>query len=205
MEIAPSRCSDEFRLVVCGAGAVGGNLVEHLARCALPASLAVIDHDRVEVANIRNQPYDVRQAGTSKVHALASRVFEACECRIDAIHATLDAASAPKLLRGAALVVDALDNAPSRLAVRDACLALKIPALHAGLARDGYVEVRGNDGYRIEQAPDGAGPCGEATTRSQVLLVVLLTAEAIRCVLAGESDPTLSATLATLCQTSRMP
>lgn len=40
------------RLVVCGAGALGGNLVEHLARSALPAALVVIDHDRVEAANV---------------------------------------------------------------------------------------------------------------------------------------------------------
>jgi hypothetical protein len=181
-----ARRTDAPRIVVCGAGALGGNLVEHLARSAFPTRLVVIDHDRVEAANVGNQPYDLRQAGLSKVHALSARIYEACGREIEAIHAKIDARCARKLFRGADLVVDALDNAASRLIVRDACSTINVAALHAGLGPDGYAEVRGNDGYRVEPPPEGTGACCNATTRSQMLLGILLVSEAVRRTLAGE-------------------
>jgi hypothetical protein len=101
------------------------------------------------------------------------------------VHASIGAGNAQRLLRGAKAVVDALDNAQSRLVVRDACAALRITALHAGLGPDGYVDVRNNEGYRIEAPSEGQMPCRSATTRSQVLLAVTLTAEAVRLVLEG--------------------
>jgi molybdopterin/thiamine biosynthesis adenylyltransferase len=181
----PVAGSNLPRIVVCGAGALGGSLVEHLARSALRAAIVVIDRDRVEAENVDNQPYDLRQARLPKVHALAERIYEACGREIDAVHATLGAGNAQRLLRGAAVVVDALDNAQSRLAVRDACVALGITALHAGLGTDGYVEVRTNEGYRVETPQGGEAPCRNATTRSQVLLAVVLTAESVRRALEG--------------------
>jgi ThiF family len=199
------RHTDAPRVVVCGVGALGGSLIEHLARSAFPAWLVAIDHDRVEAANVGNQPYDVRQAGMSKVHALAARVYEGCGCEIEGIHATLDAKSAPKLLRGADLVVDALDGAAGRLVVRDACSALGVTALHAGLGPNGYVDVRRNEGYRIAEPYGGTGPCREATTRSQVLLCVVLTAEAIRGALAGEAMANRATALAALLDSASMP
>jgi hypothetical protein len=197
--------TDAPRVVVCGAGALGANLIVHLARSAFPAWLVAIDHDRVEAANVGNQPYDLRQAGMSKVHALAARVYEACGREIEGIHATLDKKSAPKLLRGADLVVDALDGSAGRLVVRDACSALGVTALHAGLGPEGYVEVRCNEGYRIAEPHGGAGPCREATTRSQVLLCVVLTAEAIRGAFAGEAIANRATALATLLDSASMP
>ena len=190
------------RVVVCGVGALGANLVEHLARSRCPGWLVVIDHDRVEAANVGNQPYDLRQAGQSKVHALAARIYEACGRQVEAVHSTIDAKSARNLLRGADLVIDTLDNAAARLAVRDACSALGVTALHAGLGADGYVDVRGNEDYRIEEPGAGAGPCRDATSRSQVLLGVLMTAEAVRTALTEGRVAIRAAALGALLQST---
>lgn len=195
--------SDAPRIVVCGAGAIGGNLVEHLARSAIPAAIVVIDRDRVEAQNVGNQPYDLRQSGLTKVEALADRIYEACGREIEAVHATISAANAQRLLRGAAVVVDALDNAPSRLIVRDACASLGIAALHAGLGPDGYVDVRTNEGYRIEVPCGGEKPCRSATTRSQVLLAATLTAEAVRRALEGAPVSNRAICLAALWERAR--
>jgi hypothetical protein len=194
---------DAHRIVVCGAGAIGGNLVEHLARSALPAAIVVIDHDRVEAANVGNQPYDLRQSGVAKVYALAERVYEACGREIEAVHATISASNAQRLLCGARLVVDALDNAPSRLIVRDACAKLGISALHSGLAADGYVEVRTNEGYRIETPRGSEAPCRNATTRDQVLLAITLTAEAVRKVLCGAPIANRATSLTAIWESAR--
>ena len=43
-----------LRVALCGAGAVGSNLADNLARQGV-ASLRVIDHDRVEEHNVSTQ------------------------------------------------------------------------------------------------------------------------------------------------------
>jgi hypothetical protein len=186
------------RIVVCGAGAIGGNLVEHLARAAVPAVISVIDRDRVEAANVHNQPYDLRQSGLTKVSALAERVYEACGREIEGVHATISAGNARRLLRAAKVVIDAMDNAESRLVVRDACASLGLAALHAGVGPDGYVDVRTNEGYRVEEPRNGAAPCHTVASRTQVLLAVALTAEAVRRHLEGEPLSNRATMLASL-------
>jgi hypothetical protein len=197
--------ADVPRIVVCGAGALGGNLIEHLARSAFRAQLVVIDHDRVESANVGNQPYDLRHAGLTKVNALAQRVYDACGREIEGIHATLSAKSAPRLLRDASLVVDALDNAASRLVVRDACANLSIAALHVGVGPGGYLEVRGNKDYRIEAPPGETTPCRDRTTRGQVLVAVALCAEAVRWAVCNELVANRTITLGEIWESSRSP
>jgi hypothetical protein len=184
----PERDSSHLaHIIVCGAGSLGGNLVEHLVRSNVSARITVIDHDRVEAANVGNQPYDLRHCGKSKVFALAERAYEACGCHIDGVHAFLDQKSSLNLLAGASLVVDTLDNAAGRRVIGSTCSALGIPALHAGLGPDGYFEVRPNEGYRIAEPLEESRPCRDLTSRCQVLLAVAIAAEAIRRALAGES------------------
>ena len=46
----------EFSVTVCGAGALGANIVESLARMGFNR-LRVIDRDRIEERNLSTQPY----------------------------------------------------------------------------------------------------------------------------------------------------
>ncbi len=100
------------RITVCGVGAVGGNLVEHLARTGW-RNLHAVDFDRVEGHNIGNQPYQIRQVGQSKVLALASLVYEATGLALAPTNLRIGKKNVHRVVTATDLV-DTLDNAPAR-------------------------------------------------------------------------------------------
>src|SRR5688500_1483168 len=80
----------EVTLVICGAGALGSNLADNLARQGF-ASLRVIDHDRVEEHNVGTQLYGESEVGVWKVEALRNRLFRGAGVEIDAARKELTA------------------------------------------------------------------------------------------------------------------
>jgi len=171
--------SASFGLItVCGAGALGGNLVEFLARQGYP-HVRVIDNDRVEQRNLGTQPYRERDVGSLKVEILSELVFEiglGGELQTD--HHRLDEQTVHRGLRGSALVVDCFDNAPSRRIVQAWCDEQGVPCVHAGLSADGYGEIRWD--HRYQPGPGGGnGVCENPLARSLVLIVVSVLAEVI--------------------------
>jgi molybdopterin/thiamine biosynthesis adenylyltransferase len=175
------------KIVVCGAGAVGSHVVEHLARLGA-RSVTVIDDDRVEDHNLPTQTYGENEVGLYKVEALRNRLFRAVGCEVVALRKRLDAANARKLLGGHDLIVDGFDNRASRQAVQAAVRALVVPCLHVGLAAD-YAEVVWDERYRV---PDDAGGdvCDYPLARSTVLLATTVAAECVLRWLADKRRPT---------------
>src|SRR5918911_4121743 len=107
-------------VTVCGAGALGANITESLARQGF-ARLRVIDRDRVEERNLSTQPYYRSDIGALKARALAHALYRALGVDVTAHADELTAANAAKLLDGSDLVIDAFDNSGARGAVRDYC------------------------------------------------------------------------------------
>ena len=166
------------RITVCGVGALGGNLIEHLARTGW-RNLHAVDFDRVEGHNIGNQPYQIRQVGQSKVHALASLVYEATGLALTTTNLRIEEKNVRRVVTAADLVVDALDNAEARRVVAQACHRAGVPCLHVGLGAHGLADVRPNVGYRIEDPEPGAEACEAVGSRPAVLLAVILAAETL--------------------------
>src|ERR687896_789917 len=108
----------DVQVVLCGAGAVGSNLADNLARQGF-AKLRVIDHDRVEAHNVGTQLYGESEVGVWKVEALRNRLFRACGVEVDPVRKELTAANARTLLGGAGVVIDAFDNSAARQVVQD--------------------------------------------------------------------------------------
>lgn len=165
------------RIVICGAGTLGGNLAEHLARLGCPA-LSVIDDDKVEAHNLANQPYHRNDVGRPKVKALSELLYRAAGTRVEGVGKKLGTRNADHLLSGFALVVDAFDNHGGRTAVQAACRRLGTPCLHIGLSNDGYGEVVWDDNYQVpdDQPRDACTQHGE---RTLALLVVAAASHAI--------------------------
>src|SRR5919107_624332 len=63
-------------VTVCGAGALGANVAESLARTGF-ARLRVIDRDRVEERNLSTQPYYRSDVGALKAKLLAHTIYRA--------------------------------------------------------------------------------------------------------------------------------
>jgi molybdopterin/thiamine biosynthesis adenylyltransferase len=176
------RGTDEFaklasqRLTLCGAGALGSNLADNLARQGF-RDLRVIDRDRVEEHNVGTQLYGESDVGAWKVEVLKQRLFRAAGVEIDAHRKELTDRSAKSLLQDGGLVIDTFDNSASRRLVQEQCRALQLPCLHVGLHAD-YGEVIWDEHYRVPK--DVAGDvCDYPLARNLVLLVVAVASEVL--------------------------
>src|SRR6266699_5626976 len=69
-------------ITICGAGTLGGNLTETLARMGF-AHLKLIDKDRVEMRNLSTQPYSRAEVGAPKARALANTLYRAVQSKLE--------------------------------------------------------------------------------------------------------------------------
>jgi molybdopterin-synthase adenylyltransferase len=188
----------DARITICGAGALGANLAETLARMGL-RKLRVIDRDRVAAHNLSTQPWTQQDVGTAKVRVLANALYRAVGARVEGQHVELGSANAQTLLEHSAVVVDAFDNIPSRVLVRQTVAALGVPCLHLALGADGrYGCGLWNDAYVLPQAAQGDDGCDYPLTRPLALLVVAAGAEVLVRQLLGQGQHGFEATLGDL-------
>jgi len=123
------------RVAIVGLGGLGGYVAEALARMGVGA-LVLIDGDLFEETNLNRQLLCTeRQLGIDKVRAACSRVG-AVNAAVEAIGHTqvVTRENLPTLLRGADVLVDAVDRLPTRLVLQDGAQALGIPMVHGGIA-----------------------------------------------------------------------
>lgn len=174
----------ERQVTICGAGALGANLAETLARMGL-RRLRVIDRDRVAPHNLSTQPWEQRDIGAPKVRALAATLYRAVGARLDSQHVELTPTNAARLLAESAVVVDAFDNLPARRAVAEACQQLGVACLHIALGSGGdYGCGLWDAAYPVDAdlpARAGVDACDYPLTRPLALLVAAAGAEALAC------------------------
>lgn len=124
---------------VVGVGGLGGWIVEGLARMGI-GRMILIDNDVFEENNLNRQAFCTEaNVGQPKVEAARQRVAEvngAVEAVTHQVRVTSPAMMVD-LLRGADVLVDALDALPTRLALQRAAQQLAVPLVHGAIA--GYV------------------------------------------------------------------
>jgi molybdopterin/thiamine biosynthesis adenylyltransferase len=163
-------------ITICGAGALGGNLTETLARMGAHR-LTVVDFDDVEERNLSTQPYGRRDIGAPKARVLAGEIYRAVGVEVDARLERLTADNVDELLEPAELVVDCFDNSASRRLVTDWASRTDTACLHAGMAY-GFGECVWNEDYTVPR--DEAGDvCDYPLARSLVLMCVGVAAELV--------------------------
>jgi len=165
-----------FPVTLCGAGALGANLAENLARAGF-GKLKVIDRDRIEERNLSTQPYYRSDIGAFKAKILANNLYRAIGTKVEAETKELTATNAAQLLKGSGLIVDVFDNSNSRQAVKDYSDRTGTPCLHAGLSAD-YAEVIWNEVYRVPSDVND-DVCDYPLARNLVMLTVAVACEAI--------------------------
>lgn len=121
-------------VAVVGCGGLGGYVLEMLGRLGV-GSLTAIDGDVFEESNLNRQLLSqMALMGTSKAVAARERMREVNpEIGVKAIHQWLTAENAPFLLRGHAVIVDALDSIPARLMLQEAAAQLGTPLVHGAI------------------------------------------------------------------------
>jgi adenylyltransferase/sulfurtransferase len=141
----------EARVAVVGAGGIGSAVIPALAGAGI-GTLTIIDSDLVEETNLQRQPlFRERDVGYSKAD-LALQFVQRLNRFVKAkpVQLRIDPDNAPGLLADHDLVIDGSDNFATRLAVNDACVALRIPLLSAAAVQfQGQVGLfRGRPCYR---------------------------------------------------------
>ena len=122
------------KVLVVGCGGLGGYIIEYLVRLGV-GSLTVMDGDVFESNNLNRQILsDDGTLGTSKAAAAADRAKLVNPLvSVTPVEAYLTEANADELVSGQDLVMDALDNAPSRLILEDACARQGVTIVHGAI------------------------------------------------------------------------
>ena len=122
------------RVLVVGCGGLGGYIIEQLARIAV-GSLRVVDGDVFEPSNFNRQLLsETTYLGRAKAHIAADRVRRINpDVQVEGIWTYLNEGNAPKLLSDCDIVLDALDNVPSRKVLEKACSQAGIPYVYGAI------------------------------------------------------------------------
>jgi molybdopterin/thiamine biosynthesis adenylyltransferase len=122
-------------VAVVGLGGLGGFVTEALARMGV-GRLVLIDGDVFEEHNLNRQLLSTEgDLGAHKAAIAEQRVAAvngAVETESHAVDLTPE--NLPRLLKGADVVVDALDSLPTRLMLQDGAQDLGIPMVHGSIA-----------------------------------------------------------------------
>ena len=123
------------RVAVVGAGGLGGQVILLLARVGI-GHLVVVDHDIFDETNLNRQALSHRESiGRPKSEQAVAAVRSINPgVEVTPHQAKIDASNAREILDRSDVVVDALDNVPTRFALERAAKALKIPLVHGAVA-----------------------------------------------------------------------
>lgn len=164
------------KIVICGAGAIGSNLIDNLTRQGF-SNLVVVDMDRIETHNLNTQVWSDGDVGGLKADILQKKVFKNVGVEIESFNKELTKANVAKVFKKANLIVDAFDNSKSRQLIQDEVRKGKIPCVHAGLFED-YGEIIWDANYKVPQ--DVAGDiCDYPLARNLITLTVAILSEEI--------------------------
>jgi len=147
-----------MKVVVVGVGALGSHLV--LFGRNWDVSFAVVDFDRVEHKNVLSQFHSKMGVGRNKAQAMQQAMQGLFGIRLEAVPHRLTADNVEALLSGAGLVVDCVDNAPTRQLIQDFVRKEGIPCLHGAVAADGsYARVMWDPIFAIDGGGEGQATC----------------------------------------------
>lgn len=132
---AGQRRLKDARVTIVGAGGLGSPVAIYLAVAGV-GTLQLIDRDTVELSNLNRQilhwEADLEREKVASAAAKLQRINT--DVRIESAHTTLTAENAAELIAGSDLVVDALDNLPTRYLLNRAAVAGNIPLVHGAVA-----------------------------------------------------------------------
>lgn len=125
----------QSKVVIIGAGGLGGTVLELLARMGV-GELVIADKDLIMDSNLNRQILsNETNLGQNKAEVAVRRVKEInSSIEITGHSVFIDSNNVKKIIKGAEVVVDALDNLPARFILQKACRELNIPLVHGAIA-----------------------------------------------------------------------
>jgi adenylyltransferase/sulfurtransferase len=122
------------RVFLAGAGGLGSPVAIYLAAAGI-GTLRIADHDKVELSNLNRQVLHwAENIGGRKVDSAADKLKKFNPgIKIETITDTITEANVLKLVADSDLIVDAMDNLPTRYLLNKAAIAKGIPFFHGAV------------------------------------------------------------------------
>ena len=122
------------RVFIAGAGGLGSSAAIYLTAAGV-GKICVVDHDCVELSNLNRQILHWDEDVGKKKAASATEKLKRLnrEVEIEAIEETITEANVYQLVDGFDLIVDAMDNLPTRYLLNKAALEKNIPFFHGAI------------------------------------------------------------------------
>ena len=157
------------KVLLLGAGGLGSPTALYLAAAGV-GTLGIVDDDDVDLSNLQRQViHTTDRIGTPKVDS-AEESIKAINPGVDVVkyHTRLDASNIMEIIDGYDVIVDGVDNFPTRYLLNDATVRLDIPVVSASiLGFDGQLSVfKPHDGpcyrclYPVPPPAELAPSCG---------------------------------------------
>jgi adenylyltransferase/sulfurtransferase len=122
------------RIVVAGAGGLGSSVLTYLAAAGV-GYIRIVDSDSVELGNLNRQTlYTSGDIGKLKAPAARDRLaLLNPDIEIAALTQSITSESVSHLVEGCHLIVDALDNLPTRLLLNEVAVRRTLPLFHGAV------------------------------------------------------------------------
>src|SRR3954468_883043 len=133
----------EAKVLLLGAGGLGSPTALYLAAAGV-GTLGIVDDDVVDVSNLPRQVIHSEETlGESKVES-AEKAIKKLNPDVNVVKypTRLDASNIMEIIEGYDVIVDGVDNFPTRYLLNDATVRLKIPVVSASiLGFDGQLSI----------------------------------------------------------------
>ncbi|HEX8066084.1 MAG TPA: molybdopterin-synthase adenylyltransferase MoeB [Thermoleophilaceae bacterium] len=133
----------DAKVLLLGAGGLGSPTALYLAAAGV-GTIGVVDDDVVDVSNLQRQIiHRSDQVGVPKVETAAQAINALNpEVEVRQYRTRLDASNIMEIVEGYDVIVDGVDNFPTRYLLNDATVRLRIPVVSASiLGFDGQLSV----------------------------------------------------------------
>ncbi len=133
----------ESKVLLLGAGGLGSPTALYLAAAGV-GTLGIVDDDEVDLSNLQRQViHTTDRIGAPKVDS-AEEAIRAInpDVKVVKYRTRLDASNIMEIIEGYDVIVDGVDNFPTRYLLNDASVRLRIPVVSASiLGFDGQLSV----------------------------------------------------------------
>jgi len=148
------------RVVIAGAGGLGSPIAIYLVAAGI-GMIRIIDHDQVVQSNLNRQVLHWEEdVGEKKVDSARTKLRKLnSDVEIEAIPETITESNVSRLVDGCEVIVDAMDNLPTRYILNQCAIEKNIPFFHGA--------VTGFEGRAMTILP-GRTACLRCTYRGPV-------------------------------------
>jgi molybdopterin/thiamine biosynthesis adenylyltransferase len=122
------------KIFLAGAGGLGSPVALYLTAAGV-GKIRIVDHDRVEMSNLNRQVLHWDEdIGRSKVGSAAGKLTRLNPgVEIEAIEETISEENVSQLVDGCDVIVDAMDNLPTRYLLNKVAVARGMPFFHGAI------------------------------------------------------------------------